>query len=373
MVDARQSVEHHRSPKDVVLHLVHPAEARTEPAVSLRRSRPQMGSDAGLAACNAVIRATPWLEHRVMVFGGDDAGRTAAQLGLAAHGRIAPPFGRVELGGPALRRWLEAEGEPRVIHGWGTEFAGLRARVASVARQGPPAMWCVADMERGLLDSRTGHWPPAISPMAPWIGGPLTGERRDAGSTGGGPRALLLGDAPSSCDALAFVYLLGVLHVAGLRITAMVPRTAARLDRALRHIRAGGYVYRMEILDGPPLAALCRCELAVCAPTLEGLEEPFEPTFGDRLAIAIAARRGFPVVMPDGAWARSFLPRNGQGFLTNSEDPAGLARVVGKLLAGDVRVSGEELRTGLRSPGRGLEEDVVQAWGLKSGVRSEAP
>src|SRR5256885_7321306 len=85
-----------------ILHLVRPGGIVRRPSLSLSTRSWSAGSDAGVLACIEVAARTPWCEHRIIVVGGDEAGRRGAELGLRADARIAPPLGRAELAAPGL-------------------------------------------------------------------------------------------------------------------------------------------------------------------------------------------------------------------------------------------------------------------------------
>jgi hypothetical protein len=222
----------------------------------------------------------------------------------------------------------------------------------------------------GVLESRAPHWPPATAALTAWIP-PDRAQKHDDPSPRWGHRVVLLCDPPGTADALTFIYMAGILHVAGVRTTAIVPRGAARLERALRHVRGGGYVERLEVLDGSVLAEPGRFDLAVCLP-MEDDASTAEPSFATKLAVVTTACHGLPVVVRDSHWARGLLPEGAHKCLTPSLDSSRLARVVFELLAEPVlERTRAALREGLRSPGRSLTDEVVAAWSL--GAAAGAP
>jgi hypothetical protein len=361
--DIHSSAPAGRGEAPSILHLVRPATLLEKPALGMRR-RWSMGSDAGVMACRAVIGAMPQLEHKVIVIGGGAAGERAAELGLAATARMAPPMGRAEMAGPALTRWIRAYGVPRVVQGWGAEFSGLRGRTAAAR-----VSWCVADMEQGVIEARLEQWPPVTSAMTPWIGKGSGVQVRRGGAAGkDGWRVALLGDPPGAMDALGFLYTLTILHVAGIRTTAVIPRGAGRLDRALRHMAGGGYLHSIELLEGSVIAALDGCDLAICVPMSTGEEvAASEPTFATKLCVGAASAAGLPVIMQDCPWAREMLPEGAHRCLSPSQEPARLARVACALLTGPgLEETRATLREGVRAPARSLVTEVVRAWGISA-------
>jgi hypothetical protein len=370
VVIAHADVSGARGHAPAILHLLRPAAPRERPAISLGRHAPACGCDTGVLACLRTIARTPWCDHKVIVFGGDDAGRRAASLGLRADARIAPPMGRVELGAPALRRWLKAHGEPRVVQCWGGEFGGLRSRIAGVSRLSRGAAWCVADMDVGVLESRSGHWPPATSALTAWLG-PAAGAGGQRPRRAGPPRVVLLGDPPAAADSLALAYALGILNVGGVPATAVVARDAARMDRTVRHMRAGGYLRGLEVIDGSPLAGLRGFDLGVCVP-MEGDPGVGEPSFAGKLAVRAALDAGLPVIVQDSPWAREVIPAGAHACIARSLESSDLARAACKLLTqGGLETASAELVAARPRNGRDVVKDVVDAWGLSPGGASE--
>jgi hypothetical protein len=350
-----------------ILHLVRPAVLLDRPSLGMARNHWSPGSDAGVLACRATIRATPQFEHKVIVLGGMNAGERCAQLGLRAAARIAPAFGRAELAGPCLTGWLRTYGLPRVIQGWGAEFGGLRGRVGAGR-----VSWCVADMESGALDSRLDHWPPVTSAMTPWLGtqSKRMNVRQAPRDARGGLRVVLIGDPPGTADAMAFTFMVGIMHVAGFRATAVLPRGATQLDRALRHVRGGGYVHRVEVVEGSTLVDFHEYDLGVSLPVQsEAGQAPGEPSFANKLCITAAAEAGLPVIMLDTPWARGLLPAGAHGCLSSSLEPAKMAKVAAALVDGTgLRDCRAALGGGITTPVRSLTTEVAQAWGIGAAV-----
>jgi hypothetical protein len=227
--------------------------------------------------------------------------------------------------------------------------------------------WCIADLQQGVIESRLEHWPPVTSAVTPWLGDAIRLPRH-APPADEGWRILLLGDPPTAADALVFIYALGILHVAGIPATAMIPRGAARLDRALRHIQAGGYLHALELLDAPPLALLDRAHLAMSIPVrLDEETAVTEPSFASKLCIGAATAAGLPVVMQDSPWARGLLPDGAHACMAPSIDAAKLARATSTLLNGPgLAQAGAALAQGVNAPARSLPDEVVQAWGIST-------
>jgi hypothetical protein len=224
-------------------------------------------------------------------------------------------------------------------------------------------------MESGVLELRSGHWPPATSAMTAWLKlaalppetPPLAGEC---------PRVVLLGDPPSALDSLRFAYALGILNVGRIGASAVVPRGAARLDRTLRHIRAGGYVRRLEVLEGSPLAQLRSFSLGICVPADED-QAAAAPLFGTRIAVRAALDAGTPVIVPDSSWAREVLPIGSHVCIAPSAESSALARTACRLLAeGGLEMARAALARAQPDGTRDLTRDIIEAWGFADPLRA---
>lgn len=362
-----------------VLHLVLPGCPMERPALSLRPGRWSQGSrrivtgaDAAVWACTACVAAAPDVHHRVIVFGGNAAGERAAAMGLAADGRIAPPFSRPELAASAVAAVIASGPTPDVIQCWGGDFALLRDRLAP---RTPRSTWMIADMHAGVLEVRDNATPhdPLTQALTPWLepgAKPLIDRASVRTRLGVAEEELLVtlvGDPPAAIDALPALYALGILHVAGVRATLVLPRGCGQFDRALRYVHQGGYLHGLRVTDEPLSLIAVGCDLGICAPLSWSENEPLcEPSFSTKLAVARAAALGLPVMMPTSPWAERLLPIGAHACLTPPGDHAALAKQIFGLLEEGRRplraCRAELLTRSVSGPERGMTEEVVGAW-----------
>ncbi len=361
-----------------VLHLVLPGGPVAGPALSLRPGRWSQGSrrsvtgaDAAVWACAAAIAAAPQHHHRVCVFGGNDAGRRAARLGLTAQLRVAPPFSRPELAAAAVWGVLTDGPAPEIVQCWGGDFAPLRDRVAP---RTPGSTWMIVDLHAGVLEVRdhaTPHdpltqaltaWLPPVAPV-----GDASALRARLAAPEGSLLVTVVGDPPEALDAVPVLYALSILHVAGVRATLVLPRGCGQFDRALRHVQRGGYVHGLRVTDEPLSEVAPACDVGVCvARSWSESEALTEPAFSTKLAVARAAGQGLPVLIPSSAWAEQLLPIGAHACLTPSADHAAIAKRVFALLEHEGRplraCRAELLARSVTAPARGMTDEVTGAW-----------
>jgi hypothetical protein len=372
----------------MIVHLVIPGGPIPSPDLSMRPRRWSHGSrrdvrgcDAAVWACRQTVLQTPWINHRICVLGGNEAGERAARLGLEAHARLAPPFSRPELALAGFRNLIADWGAPAIVMCWGGDCAALRARMLAGRESGSPspagrATWMVADMHAGVLEVHDLQHTrePLTQAMTPWlpVPGALTQRDREAireqlQVEDNELLVALVGDPPAAIDAITSTYMAGILHVAGVRVTPVIPRGSYQLDRALRHIASGGYLGDIRLIDEPMSLIAPGCDLGVCAPVaLSEHEVLCEPSLPSKLAVARAAGMGLPIVMAATPWARSLMPEGAQSCLASTPDHAALAKRVYDLLADKQRLLRSAraalIEHSVRAPARGLAEEVVAAW-----------
>jgi hypothetical protein len=164
-------------------------------------------------------------------------------------------------------------------------------------------------------------------------------------------------------DAVAFAYTLGILHVAGVRAIAMIPLGAKGLARTMHHVRAGGYIHGVQIVDAPIMQIARQCDLAISLPADEE-----DLSFASKLCVCVVAGSGVPVILPDTHWARGVIPSGAHSMLSPTLKPAALARVVQRLLDGqNLEMCKAALREGLNAPRQGAVSQLLANWATLMG------
>ena len=157
----------------------------------------------------------------------------------------------------------------------------------------------IADMHAGVLEVRDNATPhdPLTQALTPWLepgAKPLIDRASVRTRLGVAEEELLVtlvGDPPAAIDALPALYALGILHVAGVRATLVLPRGCGQFDRALRHVHQGGYLHGLRVTDEPLSLIAVGCDLGICAPLSWSENEPLcEPSFSTKLAVARARK-----------------------------------------------------------------------------------
>jgi hypothetical protein len=306
-------------------------------------------------------------------------------MGLEAHARLAPPFSRPELAVAGFRNLLADLGLPAIIMCWGGDCATLRDRImaggqesiagSTVSSTASPT-WIVADMHAGVLELYDAEHlrEPLTQAITPWLPVPGALTLRDRQAIRTALRVeddvllvALVGDPPAAMNAITLMYMAGILHVAGVRVTPVVPRGCYQVDRALRHLAAGGYVGDIRLIDEPASLIAPGCDLGVCASVpLSEQETPCEPALPSKLAVARAAAMGLPIVMGATPWATGLMPEAAQACLAPSTDHAALAKRVFALLEDGHRplraARAALIEHSVATPARGLVEEVTAAW-----------
>lgn len=374
------------APRGDCLHLVLPGVVFPEPVLTARPRRWSegwrrriVGTDSAVWACASAIAATPSIAHRVCILGGNAADARAAALGLHAHLRLSPPFGRPELAAAGLQGILSHDGEPDIIMCWGGPFAALRDRLSSDTRR---SVWMVADTETGVLEVKdtTAREPltQALTPALPLdniaLADPATRAEQRARFNLPTDEFLiaLIGDPAPACDALPLLYAASVLHVAAVRITPVLPRTAFNIGRIRRHMRAGAYQGNLIVREEPTDLIAPACDLAILiAHEPEGGPDrigdaPPEPLPSHKLAVARTAARGTPVLVARSVWSEQLYPEAAHACLYPSPDHSAIAKTIFSLLDNDRAL----LTTActalneqhLRQPSQTMVDEVTAAW-----------
>lgn len=184
-------------------------------------------------------------------------GRTAC--GVGAAGRVV-----VETRGPRdpeLIRRVDGSTRGGAMTGGlgGATFVGAGVSVARAwDRAGAcdvrSAPICFAPVDRSAPGGR----------QQPGNDGRVAGDRQCVG---------LLADPASLGDARQFVFVLGLLYAAGLKVDGLVPAGAWNSRRAARFVRDHGRRWGLREWTGPVHELAARCDALLCPATGEGSEE----------------------------------------------------------------------------------------------------
>ncbi|MCL4742463.1 MAG: hypothetical protein KJZ54_09710 [Phycisphaerales bacterium] len=234
------------------------------------------GLDGATIACAAAVRRTPAFKHTVCIVGAGEAETRCADLGLRTTDRIVAPLGRPALALNGLRRFVRDRAPFDAVQCWGADL-GTTARRAC----GP--------MTR-------------ILPVPP-------AHVLDAAAADGGARADraaarhalelndrefvvgLLADPPTTGDARRFIFLIGLLDIAGTTICGLVDARSAWLARARRFHARAQINWRLLVTRRPLASLIAACDAAaVVAPATD----PHAPPPSGLIAAAHAS--GVPVV-----------------------------------------------------------------------------
>ncbi|MEZ6165339.1 MAG: hypothetical protein R3B67_13000 [Phycisphaerales bacterium] len=250
------------APQPAVLHLV------SAPGTPDRLRQP-LGRSLPVFLCARAIEQGLTPPGRVLLIGDSDSAEYATSLGLRFHDRLAPPLGRVSMLSRSVRR--AASGCARVIC-WNDELAPLLRSVKapadlistrpSLMRQRVSSRVEVRVFERAdrkLWESKNNNaelesvLTPLIDRASPF---PTQWTRARLGIDPGTICIGIIADRPSDIDARSMGFLLGLLHVAGFPIAAIVPRNASHLTDARRHHHALGNRFRFLVAQQPMLTML---------------------------------------------------------------------------------------------------------------------
>lgn len=298
-----------------VVHVVDPR----EPPVSAGRTGlfgRSCAADIAVLACREAIAARPGDAHAVLILGGGDARSHARSLGLHSHASVGSPLAHAGLAALALRRAVRQLGGAEVLQPW-SERARLACRLAA------GGAGAVAQVPIGV-------WP-SFAQEPPGRRDRLRAGLRAPESL---PLVALLADPARHADARRFVYLVGLLDVAGIPVAGVIDRRAAHVARARRFHAEAGVGWRMVLPDRPTARLLPACDIAVIVPP--GV--PAELTACERAWVAWSVLRshlhGVPVVggrtwLPDEAWPREGAP----ALEARSESATDIGRQLARIAA----------------------------------------
>lgn len=273
-------------------------------------------SDAGVLACVETILATPGEAHAPIVLGTAEAGAHAESLGLRVHATVSTPLGHAGLAARALRRVLRELGGADVLQPW-SERARSACRLAAVGEG------AVAPVPEGL-------WP--VSDRV--VGEPRAAARARLGAADDMPMVALLADPPRHADARRFVYMVGLLDVAGIPVAGLIDRRAAHVTRARRFHADAGVGWRMLLPAEPTTGLLHACDLAVIVPPAVRAEtRPYERAWV-AWSVLRAHLLGVPVVGADAWLPPAALPAEAASLLrARSESVTDIGRRLARLAA----------------------------------------
>lgn len=256
-----------------VLHVV-----EATPCTPAARVRGGAASDQPALACAGAIHALPGDLHRVIVLGPPGAAAHAASLGLRVDVDLSPPLGQPALAWRGLRRAVRGLGPFDVFQPWSDGavracgWAGLPRRVIA----GPPI---------------------GVSPAVSVTSGRSRAEIRASLGVGDAmPVVGLLADPAWLADARRFVYMIGLLDVAGIPVAGVVDPRTSHLARARRFHAEAAVSWRLLLPDAPLASVLHACDLAVVVPPAPHRElSPCDRAWA-RWSIARAHALGVPVI-----------------------------------------------------------------------------
>ncbi len=271
-----------------VLHILH-GECGAMPWPHAGRDT---AGEAEQAACAGIVRACHGFNHDVIVLGGSRDSERCVRLGLGRHWRVTP--GALGREGRSLIRCVDRLARPGVIMAWGRR-AGLLARecLAGVA----PVV--SVDFHAGTLMGDSG----LTEPLSPSL---VDGTDEDRGvircrlGLTGTDMALGLMDDPADAgDAVGFLFIAGVLRVAGIRVTAVLSRRTHGYETAMRHVREIGYVSRVIATDLPMVWIARGADVCIAGARQDAHERP--PRNGELALASIAASAGVATIMNEGS------------------------------------------------------------------------
>ena len=206
---------------------------------------------------------------RVLLIGDPQSEVVSRRLGLIPHQRLTPPMGRIRMLSREVQRISKQY--QRVIC-WSDELAplmrGLHADAELISTRPDLAQKRVSSRvdvrvfersDRSIWESRN-HQAELDTVLTPLIQNPPPlPSVINRSSLGLEPQDLCIGviaDQPSQIDARSFGFLMGLLHVAGFRLTAVIPSGASHLTSARRHHHGLGRPFRLLVSTQPMLTML---------------------------------------------------------------------------------------------------------------------
>ena len=234
------------------------------------------GLDSATLACAAAVRRTTEHAHTVCIVGGSGAETRCGELGLRTTDRIVAPLGRPALALNGLRRFVRDRAPFDAVQCWdaGLETTARRAcgptaRVLSVPS---PGVLAAAAADAGAQTDRA--------------------DARHALELDEDDFVVaLLADPPTTGDARQFIFLIGLLDIAGTTISGLVDARSASLARARRFHARAQINWRLLVARRavPSLIAACDAAAVVARAT-----DPHGPPPSALIAAAHAS--GVPVV-----------------------------------------------------------------------------
>jgi hypothetical protein len=193
-------------------------------------------------ACAEAARATPEFEHVVLHVGSGLPGVDAATPALV----IPAPLREPRLAWRGLRRSVSWLGAERVIVQPWSDGCYAACRAARVRPLAPPV---------------------ALSPSL--AGEPdetRAGARSRLGIDEETPVVALLAEPSFHADARRFVYMIGLLDVAGIAVAGLVGSGTAHLARARRFHREAAVTWRLLLAEEPAVSLVHACDLVALVP-----------------------------------------------------------------------------------------------------------
>lgn len=108
----------------------------------------------------------------------------------------------------------------------------------------------------------------------------------------------LLADPPSEGDARLFAWVMGMVHVSGARALGVASSGSWQTRRAARYLRLHKRDWDVRLCDGPALAWLPACDIAVWGSDPGRVAGMDAPPLGGALLARCAAWAGVPVIAP---------------------------------------------------------------------------
>lgn len=268
-----------------VVHVLDPDDGRRGAAA---RGAPPIAC----MACAEAIAATPECEHAVVCL--DTGGGRVEFTGSTRTTTVAAPLGRPWLAWRAMRRVLRSLGGYEVLQPW-SNAARSACRAAGARPAGPPVR--------------------AMPSIGAGTGRTRESIRAEAGLTGDDtPVVALLAEPAFLADARRFVYMIGLLDVAGIPVAGLVGPGTAHLSRARRFHVEAAVKWRLLLAPEPVAALAHACDLMVLVPPAPHRELSACERAWARWAILRAHLLGTPVVAGS-EWMEGLCPEEARGLL----------------------------------------------------------
>ncbi|MBO6739309.1 MAG: hypothetical protein JJ916_05575 [Phycisphaerales bacterium] len=248
-------------PSDVLHFVSAPTAAST--------SRPAIGGYVPTLLCARAIEEGLVPRGRVVLVGDEKSERSARSLALVPHERLTPPLGSVKMLARSVGKIAE---QSQRVYVWNDELVpllkGVRAPAQLIstrpdlARMRVPSRVEIRVFERqdrkaweaknqeAEIDSL---YRSALDNASVRIG---AHTRSSLGIPDDSVCVGVISDRPSEIDARAIGFLIGLLNVSGLSLTAVIPENASHLSAARRHHHGLGDQFRFLIAQEPVLTML---------------------------------------------------------------------------------------------------------------------